>query len=381
MDELDIVLESYETTSEIYRSDMENSIVCESLCLPAEEGVVDAVKKTVTAIYDKFKRLVAAFKKWVKSIIARIKAFFRKGKKKDEPAPDTDSSDSKSSEPPSSVKVTQEDAKEDVFKLQNIIKQADAVETSLKKASTGEVTPEEAKDLNKQADDAASEMKEAKKTMEVKYLILPANSESGNTKDTETDQSLEERHNNYLKALNDSKDSKDPTKPTASDFAGMNKVVSEIASKDPFKLGDADYKDRGTTWQFISRCGEIEAGGKKSFGWINASVRELVRRILRVMDSENPNYKSAQLMLSYMQSRIPSQLQKYINSNKNQVAKLKKDLANYQKKPLDVDKYKEYAGFAKAQGIQVYTKEIFEGEPNMQNLKKFIKANEQTNQS
>lgn len=82
MDELDIVLESYETTSEIYRSDMENSIVCESLCLPAEEGVVDAVKKTVTAIYDKFKRLVAAFKKWVKSIIARIKAFFRKGKKK-----------------------------------------------------------------------------------------------------------------------------------------------------------------------------------------------------------------------------------------------------------------------------------------------------------
>ena len=381
MNELDIVLESYETTSEIYRSDMENSIVCESLCLPAEEGVVDAVKKTVTAIYDKFKRLVAAFKKWVKSIIARIKAFFRKGKKKDEPAPDTDSSDSKSSEPPSSVKVTQEDAKEDVSKLQNIIKQADAVETSLKKASTGEVTPEEAKDLNKQADDAASEMKEAKKTMEVKYLILPANSESGNTKDTETDQSLEERHNNYLKALNDSKDSKDPAKPTASDFAGMNKVVSEIASKDPFKLGDADYKDRGATWQFISRCGEIEAGGKKSFGWINASVRELVRRILRVMDSENPNYKSAQLMLSYMQSKIPSQLQKYINSNKNQVAKLKKGLANYQKKPLDVDKYKEYAGFAKAQGIQVYTKEIFEGEPNMQNLKKFIKAKEQTNQS
>lgn len=380
MDEFDIVLESYETTSEIYRSDMENSIVCESLCLPAEEGLVDAVKKTVTAIYDKFKRLVAAFKKWVKSIIARIKAFFRKGKKKDEPASDTDSSDSKSSEL-SSVKVTQEDAKEDVSKLQNIIKQADAVETSLKKASTGEVTPEEAKDLNKQADDAASEMKEAKKTMEVKYLMLPANSESGNTKDTETDQSLEEKHNNYLKALNDSKVSKDPTKPTASDFVGMNKVVSEIASKDPFKLGDADYKDRGATWQFISRCGEIEAGGKKSFGWINASVRELVRRILRVMDSENPNYKSAQLMLSYMQSRIPSQLQKYINSNKNQVAKLKKDLANYQKKPLDVDKYKEYAGFAKAQGIQVYTKEIFEGEPNMQNLKKFIKAKEQTNQS
>lgn len=61
------------------------------------------------------------------------------------------------------MKVTQEDAKEDVSKLQNIIKQADAVETSLKKASTGEVTPEEAKDLNKQADDAASEMKEAKR--------------------------------------------------------------------------------------------------------------------------------------------------------------------------------------------------------------------------
>lgn len=379
MDELDIVLESYETTSEIYRSDMENSIVCESLFLPAEEGLVDTVKKTVTAIYDNFKRLVAAFKKWVKSIIARIKAFFRKGKKKDEPAPDTDSSDSKSSEP-SSVKVTQEDVKEDVSKLQNIIKQADAVEASLKKASTGEVTPEEAKDLNKQADDAASEMKEAKKTMEVKYLMLPAKSESGNTKDTETDQSLEERHNNYLKALNDSKDSEDPTEPTESDFAGMDKVVSEIAAKDPFKLGDyADYKDRGMTWQFISRCGEIEAGGKKSFGWIKASVGELVRRILRVTDSENPKYKSAQLMLSYMQSRIPSKLQKYINSNKNQVAKLKKGLANTRKKPLDKDK--EWDAFSKAMHIESYAKDIFEGEPNMQNLKKYINAKEQTKQS
>lgn len=357
MDEFDIVLESYETVSEIYKTDMQSSIVCEALCLPAEEGAIDAAKKTIKVIYDGFKRLVKAFKNWVCSIISRIKSFFKKDKKND-----TDPS------PSPSTKAPQTDAKEDVSKLQNIVKQADAVENNLKKASSGNTTPEEVKDLNKQADDAASAMKEIKKAMEIKYPMLPSKSESGNVKETETDQSLKDRHEDYINSIKLAERIKEekkkyPNDASDSDEEAKSKFVNELASRNPFKFKNFD-KWKSDTKSFISICAQIENKNKKIFYSLGTrGVPDLIKCFRYVIfDVRDPNYKeAAHLMLSYMQSRIPSAIQKHMNKQKSDLAECKKNLRTAQSS-------------GDTQTLVTLYYQIFYDEPNKNNLDKLISA-------
>lgn len=258
----DSIFEEYDEKSYEFDRLLNCNSICESLLLPVEEGFVNKVKSMFTAIYKKFHEIFMKFKAWVKSIINRIKGFFKKDSKKD----------TKKDSP----SINPETAKEDVKKVENTLKIAEKVDKEFRDTlNSTEKNPdqndEKLSSVKEKADSAVAEMKSVQASINSTYS--PDKSEN------------QKEEKNMNSSISDSQDEKEK----------MNNFVKT----NPFKYPKFSFGAIKTTYRIVSTVDDLKNHSvytrppvlKELFGTISEKVHE-------------GNFETAREMHNYIFSNI-----------------------------------------------------------------------------
>ena len=366
----EFAVDDFHFAVEEFLEDTEYMGICESLLLPVEEGIGDSFKKALDYLYKKFHAILEVFKRWVKKVINKVKAFFTKGKKKDSKEEDTTGDDSGKKNAP-----TPEEAKKVVEDMNEVLKTANNVDSELKKASSDEnVTKEEADTVTKKADDVSKQMSELKSRVETTYLALPQKTEAGIAEDKKRKEVEKYREELSEKAKIASTDdySENADKQTRA-------MATDMAEKNFFKLKNNNEAVRGIVDNFIVRVGEIETGKQVVFAF-KTRIDTCAGHILDVFGYSFENADGARAMLRYMNQRIPRQLQEYIGKNTKKVNSLNKEISRigtkkdpeYEFVSDDIKSNPDRAErFNNRRKFQLMLR-IFKYQPNMKNLNAII---------
>ena len=325
MTDFDISLEEYMNLSSNFDAEIENYEVCESLLLPVEEGFMDKIKSGFKKIYEKFHKIFTDFKNWVKRIVKRIRSFF----KKDKENADT------------------EKAKEDISKVEDVLKSAEGVDKELADAlyakgpkRDSEVSSfiyseeyqnkaDEMRELKKKADESVSEMKEVKETVSKTYL-LPETTEAG-----DKERVRKAKYAEYQRKGKDDYEWK--TFDDTSDY--IEETIRKYLKTNPF-----GSKNRQKTYTFESRIvdsteclkNKINRHTLKPIKLVNTGAREVgdimesVAQIVRCKE-----FDAAIKAYQYAISKIPNLYVKaYIQNNRSEYERLKN-----MKEPENLDLY------------------------------------------
>lgn len=333
MNEYDITLEAFLDSDKELTGYLDQYSVCESLILPVEEGLGDKIKAGIKSLAKKFHDLFVKFKNWVKNAIKKIKEFFtRKKKNKEESKEEGTKStgDSPSEKSPKKNSDT-ETAKSVIQGLSVVLDNATEVDESLQKATSDntEISTEEIQNLQIKAKEASEDMQDAKKDIETKYFALPAKGETTPGKKEEVKLSDEvKRYRDSLtwKEKSD-KFAKENNYYTQDESKDIQEQAAAYAWKNPFKFKNFDSDLLIPTRDFLIAVMQREKDNDKMYFTVR-NVGFIVNRIrdaLEITKERGPIDKEGLLnMHRYMETRIPSALKKYINSNKDRIDKMLK---------------------------------------------------------
>lgn len=357
MTDFDISLEEYMNLSSNFDVEIENYEVCESLLLPVEEGLMDKIKSGFKKIYEKFHKIFTDFKNWVKRIVKRIRSFF----KKDKENADT------------------EKAKEDVSRVEDVLKSAEGVDKELADAlyakgpkRDSEVSSfnyseeyqskaDEMRELKKKADESVSEMKEVKETVSKVYL-LPETTEAGDME-------------RYKKIARERKIKENKEEADRGDMWEDNKKVSAVLRKyaetNPFGVSDNTGPAFTYTKNIIEAC-EIAklkktlSGEPIGKGMIGGVVGYLKMGFEGVAYFASREPTAARKAFQYMSKKVSSDF----NTYKNYFAK------KYKTTKEDIDYAKENPNEYEDRGddIAYLYREAFLQNPTSSTLEDYIKA-------
>lgn len=325
MSNFNISIEEYMNISSNFDANFENYEVCETLLLPVEEGIMNKIGTGIKKIYEKFHKIFTDFKNWVKRIIKRIRSFF----KKDEENVDT------------------EKAKEDISKVEDVLKTAEGVDKDLADAlyakgpkRDNEVSSfnyseeyqnkaDEMRELKKKADESVSEMKEVKETVSKTYL-LPETTEAG-----DKERARKAKYAEYQRKGKDDYEWK--TFDDASD--NIEEMIKKYLKTNPF-----GSKNRQATYTYESRIvdsseclkNKINRHTLKPIKLVNTGAREVgnvmhsVAEIVRCKE-----FDAAIKAYQYAISKIPNLYVKaYIQNNRSEYERVKN-----MKEPENLDLY------------------------------------------
>lgn len=325
MHEYDIALEAFLESDQELTGYLDRYSVCESLILPVEEGLGDKIKAGIKNLAKKFHDLFVKFKNWVKTAIKKIKEFFTRKKKNTEDSKEENKSTGESPKESASNKDSDtETAKSVIQGLSAVLDNATEVDESLKKATSDktEISTEEIQNLQSKAKEASEDMQDAKKDIEIKYFALPAKGETSPGKkenDELSDETKSYRNSLKIKA-NLSNFNKEHNYYSHDEAKDIQEQAAAYAWKNPFKFKNFDSDLLIPTRDFLIAVMQRESSSTKKYFNVK-NVGFIVGKIYDAYDiMKEKGFIDKEGLLNmhrYMETRIPSALQKYINGEKN----------------------------------------------------------------
>lgn len=324
MNEYEIALEAFLNSDKELTGYLDQYSVCESLILPVEEGLGDKIKAGIKTLAKKFHDLFVKFKNWVKTAIKKIKEFFTRKKKNKEESKEEGKSTGESPEKSIPKKDSDtETAKSVIQGLSAVLDNATDVDESLKKATAdnAEISTEEIQDLQTKAKEASEDMQDAKKDIETKYFALPAKGETTPGKKEEDELSEETKlYRDRIKAkARLGTFHKENNYYNYDEAKDIREQAAAYAWKNPFKFKDFDSDLLIPTRDFLIAVMQRESSSTKKY----FDVRNVGFIVGKIYDSYKITKERGFIdkegllnMHRYMETRIPSALQKYINDEK-----------------------------------------------------------------
>lgn len=301
-------LEMFHTDVSEFLKESNYISTCENLLIPVEEGISDSFKKGIQKIAKKFHDIFMAFKKWIKSVIQKIKSFFKKSNSEDGP--------------------DKEEAKKTLDDIQSVMSEASDVEVSFR-----DVTEENSNDVVQKADEVSAKMKDLKNKIETTYLAIPQSSESGNTKDPDEEKKRKakaERYRDYINAkkiIDDSDEQDGYLHDQANGAKQAYSITDDMIKNNFFKFKNPKNIEEKLR-DFILSVSGVENNNKTHFYNYKNSVEELIGKIDKIINldplcKESEGIKN---MIRYMNTRCPRQVQDFVKSNQSHIKSVKASL-------------------------------------------------------
>lgn len=330
-----VVVDSFLSYSKEYSDMMNTATICESILLPTEEGFMEKVKKGFKTLYEKFHSLYMSFKKWVSSIIDKIRSVFKKDK----------GSDSKK-------------AKDAMNDIKDTIDKADEVDKKMKETSESDdetvFESDETKRLREEAEYVSKKMKDLKTQVESTYTAIPEKSGAG-----DKEKERKARYADYQKKGKEAL----KEKTIADKDSYIRQSIYPFLEENPFGLISKSSSKRDLTADIVYyvemiRNGHIPDAEEK---WYITITMSCITKLIR-----SNEFNAAVKSFQYANSKIPSQLQKFSNKNKKKYENLVKETESRRKQ-------NEESGLPLS-AIAGFYFDLFHLNPTMKTLSDAIKA-------
>lgn len=288
------------THSKEYSDMINDTVICESIFLPAEEGFMDKIKKGFKTLYEKFHSLYVSFKKWASSIIDKIRSAFKKDR----------GSDSKK-------------AKDAMNDIKDTIDKADEVDKKMKETSESDdetvFESDETKRLREEAEYVSQKMKDLKSRVESTYTALPEKTEAG-----DKDRNRKASYAEYQKTGKEILQKK--TREDKNSY--IRKSIYPFVDENPFGLINKSSVNRDKTADIIYyaelvRNGHISDTEEK---WNISLAMNCIVSLIRAKE-----YNAAVKSFRYINSKISSQIHKFSASHKKKYERLVKETESRKK--------------------------------------------------
>lgn len=328
----DSVVESFISYSKEYSDMINTAAICESILLPVEESFMDKVKKGFKALYEKFHSLYISFKKWVSSVINRIKSVFKKDK----------DSDSKK-------------AKDVMNDIKDTINKADKVDKKMKETSESDddivFESEETRKLREDAEFVSKKMKDLMDNLNSPYTSIPETTEAGNKERARKAGYADyQEKGKYDLEESEKKDNK----------RYEDRAIFTFLDSNPFGIDDYTNKNVTLARDIVLNTEKVRNSSSMNFS-TSKQLERTLSSIIRFI--YNKEYNAAVKSFRYVSNKISSStISKYASSHKRLYTEALYEIKN-----------REKDGLSKS-SISGFYDDLFKYNPSMTTLSDAIEA-------